>query len=401
MNLMLVDDEGFAIKLLTRQLAQLGYDSVQGYERAADAMAVLDTDAHGVDLVFCDLQMPEVDGVEFVRHLAHVGYRGALVVVSGEDDRILHAAEKLAQAHRIQVLGVLSKPVEPQRLRLIMDRFDAHRGSADSRSSHFFSASEFRRAIHDKALVNHYQPKVAMDTGALLGVEALVRWQHPQAGLVYPDQFIPLAEENGLIDALTVVVLEKALEQARAWQDAGLSLHTAVNVSMDNLAALDFPDMVAEQAARAGVALTALTLEVTESRLMRDMRTQLDTLARLRLRRVSLSIDDFGTGHSSLVQLRDLPFNELKLDRGFVTGAAHNESLKAIVAATLAMAGKLGMTSVAEGVETLEDWTLLHALGCDVAQGYFVARPMPAQDLPAWLQEWQSRWRGLANGMTA
>jgi EAL domain-containing protein (putative c-di-GMP-specific phosphodiesterase class I) len=131
------------------------------------------------------------------------------------------------------------------------------------------------------------------------------------------------------------------------------------------------------------------------------MRTQLDTLARLRLRRVSLSIDDFGTGHSSLVQLRDLPFNELKLDRGFVTGAAHNESLKAIVAATLAMAGKLGMTSVAEGVETLEDWTLLHALGCDVAQGYFVARPMPAQDLPAWLQEWQSRWRGLANGMTA
>jgi EAL domain-containing protein (putative c-di-GMP-specific phosphodiesterase class I) len=165
----------------------------------------------------------------------------------------------------------------------------------------------------------------------------------------------------------------------------------AVNVSMDSLASLDFPDMVLAHVGRAGVEMASLTLEITESRLMRDMRAQLDTLARLRLKRVRLSIDDFGTGHSSLVQLRDVPFNELKLDRSFVTGAADNGSLKAIVAATVAMAGQLGMTSVAEGIESREDWDFLRKLGCDVAQGYFIARPMFGDELPAWAQGWALR----------
>ena len=149
----------------------------------------------------------------------------------------------------------------------------------------------------------------------------------------------------------------------------------------------EFPDKVAQQVKSAGIELAALTLEVTESRLMKDMRAQLDTLARLRLKRIGLSIDDFGTGHSSLVQLRDVPFNELKLDRSFVTGAASNDSLKAIVGATLAMAGQLGMTSVAEGIESVEDWHFLRQLGCNVAQGYFIARPMPGDALPQWSQQ--------------
>ncbi|MEO7937835.1 MAG: EAL domain-containing response regulator [Burkholderiaceae bacterium] len=391
MNLLLVDDEVFALKVLTRQLAQIGYDRVLAFERAADAMAYLDGHLHDVDVVFCDLQMPDVDGVECVRHLAHAGYRGALVVISAEDDRILHAAEKLAQVHRMTVLGVLSKPVTTQRLRELMDRYATLRGSTPGQGRRQFSAREVKRAIDQAELVNHYQPKVAMDTAALMGVEALVRWQHPQEGLVFPDQFISVAEEHGLIDALTVAVLDMALRQARQWQDEGLALHMAVNVSMDSLAALDFPDAVVEQVRRADIALATLTLEVTESRLMRDMRAQLDTLARLRLKHIGLSIDDFGTGHSSLVQLRDVPFNELKLDGSFVTGAASNGSLKAIVAATLAMARQLGMTSVAEGIESREDWDFLRRLGCDVAQGYFIARPMPGDALPAWSREWEMR----------
>lgn len=391
MNVLLVDDEAFALKVLTRQLARIGYDSVRTFERAADAMQLLDSDAHGVELVFCDLQMPDIDGVEFVRHLAHVGYRGALVVVSGEDDRVLHAAEKLAQAHGIPVLGALSKPVTPKRLLEVMDRFIGMRKFEPGREHRAFSASELARAIDNGELVNQYQPKVAMETAALVGVEALVRWRHPQAGLVFPDQFIPLAEENGLIDALGAAVLDAALAQSRRWQEVGLALQMAVNVSMDSLASLDFPDMVLAHVGRAGVEMASLTLEITESRLMRDMRAQLDTLARLRLKRVRLSIDDFGTGHSSLVQLRDVPFNELKLDRSFVTGAADNGSLKAIVAATVAMAGQLGMTSVAEGIESREDWDFLRKLGCDVAQGYFIARPMFGDELPAWAQGWALR----------
>lgn len=391
MKLLLVDDEPISLKLLARQLARIGYDNVLVFDTAADAMDLLADPAHGVDLVFCDLQMPDVDGVECVRHLAHIGYQGALVIVSGEDNRILHAAKKLAQAHGIPVLGALSKPVHPQLLLEVMGRYASLRGAASGKAPRAFSASEVKRAIDARELVCHYQPKVSMDTAALVGVEALVRWRHPQAGLVYPDQIIPQAEEHGLIDALTAVVLESALQQARRWQDEGMDLQVAVNVSMDSLDSLDFPEMVVQQVNAAGVELATLTLEVTESRLMKDMRAQLDTLARLRLKRIGLSIDDFGTGHSSLVQLRDVPFNELKLDRSFVTGAANNDSLKAIVGATLAMAGQLGMTSVAEGIETVEDWHFLRGLGCDVAQGYFMARPMPGDALPHWSREWETR----------
>ena len=164
---------------------------------------------------------------------------------------------------------------------------------------------------------------------------------------------------------------------------------------MDNLAALDFPDVVAQLADAAGVALPSLILEVTESRLMTDLRKALDSLTRLRLKRIGLSIDDFGTGHSSLVQLRDAPFDELKLDKGFVHGAGIDSSLRAIVEGTLGMARQLGMKSVAEGVEDRADWDFMRVLGCDVAQGYFIARPMLAIDLARWKTGWESRRREL------
>lgn len=220
-------------------------------------------------------------------------------------------------------------------------------------------------------------------------MEALVRWHHPRDGLVFPDSFIALAEEHGLIDALTHRVLAMALQQARQWREAGLTLQMAVNISMDNLAALDFPDVVVQMAQESETALSSLVLEVTESRLMKDLRAPLDILTRLRLKRISLSIDDFGTGHSSLAQLRDIPFNELKLDRSFISGADKDPSLRAIVEATLAMAHQLGMKVVAEGVEDRADWDFLRALGCDVAQGYFIARPMLGHDIPLWHQRWQ------------
>jgi EAL domain-containing protein (putative c-di-GMP-specific phosphodiesterase class I) len=164
---------------------------------------------------------------------------------------------------------------------------------------------------------------------------------------------------------------------------------------MDNLAALDFPDVVARLAKDAGVALGTLVLEVTESRLMKDVRGPLEILTRLRLRRIGLSIDDFGTGHSSLAQLRDIPFDELKLDRSFVSGAVDDRAMRTIVESTIAMAHQLGMKVVAEGVETQADWDFLCGLGCDVAQGYFIARPMPGIELPAWRVRWQARQREL------
>jgi EAL domain-containing protein (putative c-di-GMP-specific phosphodiesterase class I) len=225
----------------------------------------------------------------------------------------------------------------------------------------------------------------------VVGAETLVRWLHTTDGLIMPDQFVGLAEQYGLIDALTHMVLLSALPQARQWQDAQLSLRLAVNLSMDNLVSLSFLDEVVNLTTEAGVRPENLMLEVTESRLMQDQRVSLEILTRLRLKRFKLSIDDFGTGNSSLTQLRNIPFDELKIDQSFVHGAWANDTQRAMFDASLGLARQLGMETVAEGVEDQADWDFLRQQGCDVAQGYFIARPMPAERFVPWMQEWEKR----------
>lgn len=397
-----IDDEPFQLKLLARQFANLGLSDVQTCLHAREALQLVDTDPQRFDLICCDLQMPDMDGIEFVRHLGQSAYRGGVVLISGEDRRILQTAERLAQSHALNVLGALRKPVTPEQLRDVLTaaRVPAPpRAAAGARQARrVYSSAEVERAIGAHQLVNHYQPKVDFATGHVVGVEALVRWKHPDDGMVYPDQFITVAEESGLIDQLTHAVLaglHGALQQMRAWHDAGLSLQVSVNVSMDNLNDYGFPEYVAREVAAAGVASSALILEVTESRMMKDPLATLDILTRLRLKRVGVSIDDFGTGHSSLTQLHEAPFDELKIDRSFVHGAWRNEAQRAILLPSLDMARQLGIKTVAEGVEDADDWHFIRSLGCDQAQGFFIAKPMPADAVARWIAEWEARRGGL------
>jgi len=392
MRILLVDDDAFALKLVKHQLGQLGYTEVEAFADPEAALKRLEADPASADMILLDLQMPGIDGIEFVRHLARINFTGGVALLSGEDDRILQTAFRLASAHRLSVRGALHKPVTPGQLEVLLGAVGgapARRTSGAARKH--YTAERLKQAIEGHELTNVYQPKVELATGKVRGVETLVRWQHPEDGMVFPDQFISLAEENGLIDALTRLVLENAIAQAHIWEAAGLNLHVGVNVSMENLSDLNFPDFVVKALSVAGTAHSSLVLEVTESRLMTNVISALDILTRLRLKHIGLSIDDFGTGHSSLAQLRDIPFDELKVDRGFVHGAADDASKRAILDASLAMARQLGMTTVGEGVEDRADWDTLRAAGCGLAQGYFVARPMPAGAFPKWMEEWQAR----------
>jgi EAL domain-containing protein (putative c-di-GMP-specific phosphodiesterase class I) len=253
------------------------------------------------------------------------------------------------------------------------------------------SADEIRNAIPHREFVNYYQPQVELSTGAVIGVESLIRWQRGDQGIVGPGHFIGVAESSGLIDEITRYVMIEAVTQRRAWQDMGLKLAVSVNVSMDDLAHLDFPEFLTFETARAGVAPSEVVLEVTESRLMKDPMAVLDVLTRLRLKRFRLSIDDFGTGYSSLAQLRDIAFDELKVDLSFVHGACHDPKMQAIVEGSRRMANQLGMTIVAEGVEDRDDWDFVRRAHCDVAQGYFIAKPMTPLDLPSWIEAWNRR----------
>ena len=389
-KILILDDDPFALKLLGRMLANLGYTAVATRDNGRAALELIDCPDDGPNLILLDLNMPEMDGLEFVRHLVERHYLGSLILVSGEDERMQQAAEKLARAHKITVLGHLHKPASPEGLAELIGKWAAPAQHQPRAERKVYDADELRVAIANGELVNYYQPKVRTATGHVMGVETLVRWRHPRDGMVFPDQFIGVAEAHGLIDDLTWVVLTNALTQAKLWQDAGLTLVVAVNLSMDNLSSPDFADLVVGLANLAGVPPQTMELEVTESRLMEDLRIPLEILSRLRLKRFRLSIDDFGTGNSSLAQLRDLPFDELKIDQSFVHGAGSNEKLWAMFDSSLGLAKQLGMEVVAEGVEDQADWDFVRKAKCDIAQGYFIARPMPAADLSGWIQSWQT-----------
>ena len=392
-KILVLDDESFMLKLLSRILSNLGFTSIMLCDSGRAALEQLVDKDTGPNLILLDLNMPEMDGIEFVRHLVERYYTGSLILISGEDERMLQTAEKLVQAHKIQILGHLHKPVKPEALSALLETWTAPSVDGARVAKKIYTAEELRAALDNGELVNYYQPKVAVASGEVVGVETLVRWRHPVDGIVFPDQFIGLAEKFGLIDDLTQVVFTAAVTQAKAWKEAGLALRVAVNVSMDNLASLNFLNFVAELTAKIGIAPQDLVLEVTESRLMEDTRAPLEILTRLRLKRFRLSIDDFGTGHSSLAQLRDIPFDELKIDQGFVHRACSDETLRAMYDASLSLARQLGMEVVAEGVEDRDDWELLLRTGCDLAQGTFISRPMLPTDVPAWIEGWRDRVR--------
>ncbi|SNS28585.1 diguanylate cyclase/phosphodiesterase [Geodermatophilus pulveris] len=247
------------------------------------------------------------------------------------------------------------------------------------------AVAQLRRAIDGGELVLHHQPKLTLGTGRVEGVEALVRWAHPERGLLMPDAFVELAESAGLMADLTSSVLDQALAQRRAWADRGRELTVAVNVSPSNLVDERFPAEVAALLVRHGVPATALVLEVTESLLMADRDRAVRVLAGLREAGVGVSIDDYGTGYSSLAYLATLPVTELKLDRSFVGAMTGSPRAEAIVTSTLQLAHALGLVFVAEGVEDRATVEALAALGCDVVQGHHLSRAVPPEEVERWL----------------
>jgi diguanylate cyclase (GGDEF)-like protein len=245
--------------------------------------------------------------------------------------------------------------------------------------------SDLRKAIDNDELMLHYQPKVSLKSSRCVGVEALSRWQHPQRGLIPPDQFIPLAEQTGMIKSLSYWVLNAALKQAHDWQQSGLSVPIAVNLSMRDLHDPELPDTIAGLIKRWQVAPSSLQVEITENGLMAEPARALQTVTALRALGLRIAIDDFGTGYSSLAYLKRLPVDELKIDLSFVQHMAEDEADAAIVRSTIGLGHDLGLVVVAEGVEDQAAWDLLGRFGCDLMQGYFVSRPAPAADLARWL----------------
>jgi EAL domain-containing protein (putative c-di-GMP-specific phosphodiesterase class I) len=250
------------------------------------------------------------------------------------------------------------------------------------------------RALEDQRLHMAYQPKVLVRDGSLMRVEALVRWDDPELGTIEPSRFVPLAEEHGLIDDLTLWGLRTILRQWTEWRDNGLDTSIAFNISALSLQHLDFPDLVERMCRGLDVPTDRLVLELTEGA-TQPLVKLMDTLTRFRIKGIGLAIDDFGTGYSSLMQLRQLPFSEVKIDQAFVADVHRSRDCRLIIRGITDLAHGLGLIATAEGVETVEQLRAVQELGCDLVQGYLISPPMQPADLPDWKKEFRKRWPKL------
>ncbi|WP_233702901.1 EAL domain-containing response regulator [Iodobacter fluviatilis] len=348
------------------------------------------------DVMLIDLEMPGMDGIELIQELAHREIAVSVIVSSAKEDALISSVETMLQAYGLPVLGAIKKPLTLPQLSKALDHFKPiSKESPQSRPEVVMAASEITKALVEHQFIAYFQPKISIKTGVIKGVETLIRWQHPEKGLVMPSQFISIAEEQGLINELTMEILDLALQQCRHWHERGLKITVAINLSMLSLSNSTFAEHIAQKVASYAIDPSFIVLEITETAVMGDVGNALGTLARLRLKGFGLSIDDYGTGFSSMQQLSRIPFTELKLDRSFVDGAHAKPHLRAILASAIEIAKKLDLRSVAEGVECVEDLAVLQELGCDIVQGYLTAKPMPGDEIVPWLKSNNQRLREL------
>jgi len=339
--------------------------------------------------IILDLVMPEMDGVQVLQELAQLSCRARIAISSGVGNRVLNAAHRSGAEHGLDIASVLPKPFTVAALReflLSSPMAPAVKtvSRPNDRGGATITSEDLVAAIDEKHFRLVYQPKVHCTTRVVKGFEALIRWDHPIKGPVMPDQFIQLSENLDLIGPITSQVVDLAINwYSNLERTSGLSI--SVNISAKTLGDLKFVDLLEGKCRDTGISPEAVILEVTETAAMDDQLLALDMFTRLRMKCFQVSIDDFGIGNSSLALLARLPFSEIKVDRSFAMSATKSEESRAIIKSTVDLSHSLDLTVVTEGVEDRETLDFLQEIGCDLAQGYYIARPMPGDAVVEWM----------------
>lgn len=380
----IVDDDHQIASLLESIATNIGFTATV----FKDAKQFIDINHSNDEIILLDLSMPGVDGIEVMRALARQKCRSIIILMSGYADTILHSAKELACALNLRCIAGLSKPIQIESLSTLLLRLSGSevvKKDPDQSTNEYWAPSkvELVKAIKEEQLEVMYQAKMNLQMSTLAGAEALVRWHHPDKGLLLPNSFIPLFEYHNLMDELTFYVIKKALNHAQQINCAEILPSLSVNISSSNINKLSLPEVITEAFGSGPLPPTKIYLELTESELMDELVTSLDILTRLRLRGFNLSIDDFGTGYSSLAKLHQGPFSELKIDKSFVINMKTDKEAYAIVETCIMLAHKLNMLVTAEGVEDKATVDLLTFLKCDFIQGFYISEALPFKEFIA------------------
>ncbi len=391
----LVADDSVTQRMHAQSICtELGLQEIYGAKDGRDALRVLL--AHKVDVALVDLEMPIMDGVELLRNIAQEKCAKSVIILSAKDPILIASVGTMAEADGLHVLGTFQKPLQRDLLETSLLRYVRELKTADVSEpapQSDVTVIDFCTALDAGDITLAYQPKLTVQGLILRGVEALARWKHPQKGNISPAVFIPLAERHGLIDTLTRELLVVAFKQKQEWQQYGLRFHLAFNLSPLSLADSGLSDWLFELAQQYAIPPEEITLEVTENALLGELACAIRTLARLRLKGFNIAIDDYGTGFANAQQLSRVPATELKIDRSLIHQVSTRPQQGTILASTVNLAKNLKLITVAEGVETIEDYRILVGLGVDQVQGFYFSKPLYPDDLLEWIKTGLSKTR--------
>jgi EAL domain-containing protein (putative c-di-GMP-specific phosphodiesterase class I)/FixJ family two-component response regulator len=393
---MVVDDSRTQQYEVTCLLQELGFGHVhvaQDGQDALDKLQQLERIDERIDLLLTDLNMPGMDGVELISNLEkNTHYRMFVAVMSGVERDVLDVIHAIADAGTLEVIGVLSKPLRQSDLRNMLQHCDplVHRENKKWMQL-AFTADDVQQALDNRQLVPFLQPKITMADSRLYGFEALVRWLHPEHGVIPPVCFVHHLEEGQLALDFFYHFLHATCDALTTLASLPGPISCSINLPVSLLLTDKLVENMIAIVQEHQLPCNAIIIEVTETTFMSNLSMSLGTLARLRLRGFGVAMDDYGTGYSSMKQLSRCPFTEIKIEKEIVHDAHSSPKKLAILTSAIVMSQKLGLKTVAEGVESEEDWRQLALLGCELAQGYYVSRPLPVAQIASWFAEWQAR----------
>lgn len=391
-GVLVVEDSELQRSILVEMLNQFGVSRVLEAGNGIEALDQLTSCAELPSVIIIDLHMPKMDGIQLIQQLSERKLHLPIVVISSAETKLLDTIGSLVDACQMSLLGALAKPIHGNTLFESLQRYRQLKlAQQDNSVDQAPAIADLKRAIRAGHIIPYYQPKVSLTQKQAVGMEALARWQDPIKGLLPPAQFIQLAEDQGLLKELTLNLLETVLADMVAWNRLNLFPVVSINIAVTLLEDRQFADQFIRSVINAHIDPKHILLEITESALMKDPVTALATIGRLKLKGFCFSIDDYGTGFSSMQQLSRIAFNELKIDRSFIYGAPSSEHMTNILQSAIDMGHRLNLTTVAEGVETQEELNLLKKLGCDQVQGFLFAKPMPVGDILPWLMHQRER----------